>query len=490
MLFNSYIYLFFLPAVIIVYFTLIRYRFIPAAKSWLVFASLFFYAYWDPAYVPLIMSSILVNFTLGATITKIRNDKGRGPGLVTPKSVFMIGIVFNLGLLGYFKYADFFIGNINGLTGGNMELLNLTLPLAISFFTFQQVAYLADSYKGETSDYDFLNYCLFVSFFPQLIAGPIVHHREMMPQFGRTRNSILNWENMSVGLVLFSLGLFKKTVVADTFAIWATSGFDHAGNLFFLEAWAASLSYSFQIYYDFSGYTDMALGTAYFFNIKLPSNFNSPYKALNIQDFWRRWHMTLSRWFKDYLYIPLGGNRVGNLRNSFNVFLTFLLGGLWHGAGWTFIVWGLLHGAGSVVHLWWRKTGFKMPPIVGWSLTFTFINLTWVVFRASSFDDAVKVYRGMFGLNGIVLPEWLAGFVGQLDGHAFHFGNSLANIKGGADTAAALAAALIAVLWASNTNELKERFKPNVYWLGFVSLAAALSLICLTRVSEFIYFQF
>jgi len=407
MLFNSPIYIFlFLPVVITVYFVLNRHRLTIAAKGWLVLASLFFYGYWNPAYLALIIGSILVNFGTGTALHRTKRSGHPDHHRPYPrKSVLTVGVLFNLGLLGWFKYADFFIANFNILTKNDFPLLHLALPLAISFFTFQQIAYLVDCYQEDTQEYDFLNYCLFVTFFPQLIAGPIVHHREMMPQFVRTRNILWQWPNIALGLFIFFIGLFKKTVIADTFAVWANEGFDSEGSLGFFEAWTASLSYTFQLYYDFSGYTDMAIGAALLFNIRLPINFNSPYKAVSIQDFWRRWHMTLSRWLRDYLYIPLGGNRCGNFRTYINLFLTFLLGGLWHGAGWTFVAWGALHGVALVIHRLWQHMGVRLPAILGWALTFLFVNTTWVFFRANSFDEALRVLRGMTGLNGTALPE-------------------------------------------------------------------------------------
>ncbi|MGB6019807.1 MAG: MBOAT family O-acyltransferase, partial [Sulfurimonadaceae bacterium] len=277
---------------------------------------------------------------------------------------------------------------------------------AISFFTFQQIAYLVDSYRGETAEYDFLNYALFVTFFPQLIAGPIVHHAEMMPQFASKWNLVKNYKNIATGLFIFSIGLFKKVVIADTFAKWATAGFDHAETLNLLEAWATSLSYTFQLYFDFSGYTDMAIGAALLFNIKLPINFNSPYKALDIQDFWRRWHITLSRFLRDYIYIPLGGNRKGSFRTYNNLLATFILGGIWHGAGWTFVFWGLLHGMALVVHRFWKSIGFTMPNILAWFITFNFINIAWVFFRAREWDDAIKVLTGMVSGELVLNYRW------------------------------------------------------------------------------------
>jgi D-alanyl-lipoteichoic acid acyltransferase DltB (MBOAT superfamily) len=328
MLFNSPIYLFlFLPLVVLVYYTLNAKRLILPAKIWLVFASLFFYGYWNPAYLIIIISSILVNFTIGRALhPKRRASRTPGNSLLQQKLTLAIGILFNLGLLGYFKYADFLIQNYNRFADASVAPLELVLPLAISFFTFQQIAYLVDSYQSDTQEYDFLNYCLFVTFFPQLIAGPIVHHREMMPQFRRKRNAVINHRNIAMGLFIISMGLVKKIYIADSFAVWANAGFDSPDALNLFQAWGTALSYTFQLYYDFSGYSDMAIGCALLFNIHLPANFNSPYKAVNIRDFWRRWHMTLSRWLRDYVYIPLGGSRSGKLQTLNSLFITFLLG--------------------------------------------------------------------------------------------------------------------------------------------------------------------
>ncbi len=466
MLFNSPVYIFlFLPAVLAVYFLLNRYRLVMAGKAWLVLTSLFFYGYWNPIYLPLIVGSMLVNYGIGSALSKESPAGGRR--VASKRMVLSVGVTLNLALLGYYKYADFFLSNINALTGGGFSLLHLALPLAISFFTFQQIAYLVDSYQGQTREYDFLNYCLFVTFFPQLIAGPIVHHGEMMPQFEKIRTKVLNYRNLAIGLFIFFMGLFKKVVVADTFAVWATTGFDQMDVLTFLGAWTASLSYALQLYFDFSGYTDMAIGSAYMFNIVLPLNFNSPYKALNIQDFWRRWHMTLSRWLRDYLYIPLGGNRFGEGRTYINLFLTFLLGGLWHGAGWTFVVWGAMHGAGTAIQKFWQGFGIRMPKWLAWLITFNFVNFSWVFFRAKSFDDALKVLSGMFGLHGFDMPKaipddaifWVLGF-------------------------------LLIAFFARNSMEWKERFRPDWKYAVFTTILAVWSILSLSRVSEFLYFQF
>jgi len=402
MLFNSPVYIFlFLPVVVLGYFLFNHFRLVVAAKAWLVLSSLFFYGFWNPSYLTLIIGSMLANFALGTALHREKRTIKRGKyHHLKRKNILAAGVLFNLGLLGYFKYADFLIENFNLFLGQEAGYLNLGLPLAISFFTFQQIAYLVDSYQQDTREYDFLNYCLFVTFFPQLIAGPIVHHSEMMPQFMKLRTKILDWRNVGAGVFIFSIGLFKKVVIADSFAIWANAGFDAAGPLGFYEAWGTSLSYTFQLYYDFSGYTDMAIGAALLFNIRLPINFNSPYKAIGIQDFWRRWHITLSRWLRDYVYIPLGGSRKGESRTYTNLLVTFILGGLWHGAGWTFIIWGAMHGIALSVERLWGKYGIRLYSPISWFITFFFVNWTWVVFRAESFGDALKVYRGMLGMNG------------------------------------------------------------------------------------------
>ena len=386
MLFNSYAFVFvFLPLVFFVYFFLNKKRLSTLAKAFLVSASLFFYAYWSVYYLPILLGSIVFNFFVSKFLAKHQS-----------KAILVFGVVCNLALLGYFKYADFLISNLNAIASINLGLLHIALPLALSFVTFQQIAYLVDSYNRQTKENSFLNYCLFITFFPQLIAGPIVHHKEMMPQFANKFNLIINYKFIALGLFVFSMGLFKKSVVADTFAIFANAGFDVERNLTFLQAWATSLSYTFQLYFDFSGYCDMAIGLALLFNIRLPINFNSPYKALNIQDFWHRWHITLSRFLRDYIYIPLGGNRGGEGRTYINLFLVFLIGGLWHGAAWTFVAWGALHGIAIVFHRCWQKLNFKLNKIIAWIITFNFVNFTWIFFRAKSFEDAMKVIRGMF----------------------------------------------------------------------------------------------
>jgi D-alanyl-lipoteichoic acid acyltransferase DltB (MBOAT superfamily) len=390
--------LLFLPIAFFGYFFLNRIRLVLAAKTWLVGASLFFYAYWNVAYLPLLLGSICFNFAAGTALSGKKTSR-RLP--VPPGVILAISVAANLAFLAYFKYANFFVDNLNLALGTGYQWPKILLPLGISFFTFTQIAYLVDSYRGEVEDYDFLNYALFVTFFPHLIAGPILHHREMMSQFRSRWTWAIRYRNIYLGLFIFSVGLFKKVILADTFSIWANAGFDGGMNLDFFSAWATSFSYTFQLYFDFSGYCDMAIGASLLFNVWLPINFNSPYKALDIRDFWRRWHMTLSRYLRDYLYIPLGGNRGRPVRVYFNIMATFVLGGLWHGASWMFVIWGALHGAALVLHRIWTRFGLRMPNVLAWLLTFGFVNVTWVFFRAKTLDDARRVLRGMVDFHSI-----------------------------------------------------------------------------------------
>ena len=388
------------------------------------------------------------------------------------KIILSVGISVNLSLLAYFKYSDFFIENINTVSNSNIELLHLALPLAISFFTLQQIAYLVDSYRQETKEYDFLNYALFVTFFPQLIAGPIVHHGEMMPQFSSKWNLVKKYKNIATGIFIFTIGLFKKVVIADTFAVWATNGFDKTETLNMLEGWVTSLSYTFQLYFDFSGYTDMAIGIALLFNIKLPINFNSPYKATSIQDFWRRWHITLSRFLRDYIYIPLGGNRISSFRTYANLMATFILGGLWHGAGWTFLFWGFLHGGALVIHRLWKVFDLRMHYLFAWFITFNFINISWVFFRAKEWEDAIKVLKAMFFGEIITDKLWLA------------------NIYADKYLLLQLFLASLLIWLTKNSIEQTSKLKFNNYTLLFVTILLVSSFLNLSGVHEFLYFNF
>ena len=496
MLFNSSIFIFaFLPITFFIYFYLNKKRLTEASKAFLVFASLFFYSWWNIAYLPIILISMLFNYVIGVSLSK-NNEHTK----ISKKSLLTFGIIANVALLGYFKYADFLIENINLATNGHIPLLHLALPLAISFFTFQQIAYLVDSYRGETKEYDFLNYANFVTFFPQLIAGPIVHHAEMMPQFAKTKNKVKNYNNIALGLFIFSIGLFKKVVIADSFAVWATAGFDTAATLNLFEAWATSLSYTFQLYFDFSGYTDMAIGAALLFNIRLPINFNSPYKATSIQDFWRRWHITLSRFLRDYVYIPLGGNRKSNFRTYTNLMGTFIIGGIWHGAGWTFVFWGFLHGIALVIQRAWNQLGFKMNTILAWFITFNFVNIAWVFFRAKEWDDAIKVLTGMVNYKSLSTDTYFAKIFNNVSPLTHYMHSKAITIDNisliGLHTLELILFGFILILGCKNSNELAVRFnatkKVSVFWYLFsvFILGVSIMLMSIQTGSEFLYFNF
>jgi len=496
LLFNSYEFIFaFLPITFYIYFYLNSRRFTEASKFFLVFSSLLFYSWWNISYLPIILLSMLFNYTIG----KYLNKREKKFYTISNKHLLTFGIVSNITLLGYFKYTDFLIDNLNyWVLTEQMPNLNLALPLAISFFTFQQISYLVDSYRQETKEYNFLNYSLFVTFFPQLIAGPIVHHKEMMPQFSKKKNKVKNYKNIMIGLFIFSIGLFKKVVIADTFSVWATVGFDSATTLNLFEAWITSLSYTFQLYFDFSGYTDMAIGLALLFNIKLPINFNSPYKALDIQDFWRRWHITLSRFLKEYIYIPLGGNREGEFKTYTNLIATFIIGGIWHGAGWTFIFWGFLHGLALVIHRGWSKIGFKLWSLVAWFITFNFLNISWIFFRAKEWNDAIKILSSMFSLNNIVLPEKLESKLSFLNSYDITFGGWLVNIGGSASTVIILILTSILTFIFQNSIQIVKynNFNSNyslttiqAVYFGFLFTLSILYIYASNH-TEFIYFNF
>ncbi|HVN25521.1 MAG TPA: MBOAT family protein [Syntrophorhabdales bacterium] len=488
MLFNSYVYIFlFLPAVLIVYFLLSKRRFTVGSKLWLLVASLLFYGWWNLVYLPLIAVSILFNYVIGRMISKKR-EEGR---FSRSRCLLGAGIVGNLALLGYFKYTDFFIANVNAIGNLDLRLLHIVLPLGISFFTFTQIAYLVDTERAKVKEYSALNYGLFVTFFPHLLAGPIIHHAEMMPQFDRLRNKVADYRNMSSGICLFFIGLFKKLVIADTFAVWANTGFDTLSQLTVVQAWITSLAYTLQLYYDFSGYTDMALGSSLMFNIKLPINFNTPYRSLDIQEFWRRWHMTLGRFMRDYLYIPLGGSRVAEWHVLLNLMITFFIVGLWHGAGWTFVLWGCLHGAALVIHRLWKKFGFSMPRWVAWLLTFNFINAAWVFFRAKTFGDALKVLKGMAGADAPSLPENT--FTRLL--HAKSFTSALDDLLGKIGNNSKIIVCMFLIflplsILFRNSNDIAERFNPSVVQLVLFAVVAWVAVLFLGTYSEFLYFRF
>ena len=486
MLFNSLEFiLLFLPSVFVIYFYLNYKRLTTAGIAFLIFSSLLFYGYWDPKYIPLILGSILFNFIVGTYLSKQSS-------LFDKKYLLIFGVLGNLLLLGYFKYTDFFLQNFNAFVGTNLPLPHIILPLGISFFTFTQIAFLVDCYRGYVKEYNFLKYALFVTYFPHLLAGPILHHSEMMPQFANKYHKLINYKNISIGLFLFSIGLFKKVVIADTFAVWATAGFDNSMSLTFLESWATSFSYTFQLYFDFSGYTDMAVGISLLFNIKLPINFNSPYKALDIQDFWRRWHMTLSRFLRDYIYIPLGGNRQGEYKTYINLFATFFLGGFWHGAGWTFIFWGGLHGIALMCHRMWKSLGFSMNKHLAWFITFNFINITWVFFRAKEWTDAINILKGMIGLNGVILPKSFAPILQYFSLYGIEFGRWNTSLNAGNTIVFWILSGFFITVYFKNSNQMADEYKPTlVIWsIVYIIFNYAILKSLSTSSQVFLYFNF
>ncbi len=518
MLFNSHEFLLgFLPVALAVYFLLGRGGLSRLAIPWLVLASLFFYGWWNPVYLLLILGSIGFNFTVGRYLAR---HAGRGP--TGPRRLALaLGVGVNLGALGWFKYADFLAANLGVLVDGGLPRLDIVLPLAISFFTFQQIAFLADAYQGLTREYNLVDYALFVTFFPQLIAGPIVHHSEVLPQFRRHSVYHPRLENLTVGGTFLVLGLFKKVVLADNLAHLANpvfAGAEQGASLIWSEAWTGVGAYTLQLYLDFSGYSDMAIGLARLFGIQLPLNFNSPYRAVNIVDFWRRWHITLSRFLRDYLYFPLGGNRKGRARRYLNLMITMVLGGLWHGAGWTFVAWGTLHGVYLVLnhfwhwirpgrlHRWWSVATARIVTLLA-------VMLGWIFFRAETFPGALAVLRG-FGNLPRPLAEVLGPWAATLEGLGLRFE---APSPGREDVWLLLASgAILLALWRlPNLQELLRDYRPalvdlsravtaraphgaplpltwrpSVAWAILVGGAAAAVLLSLSRVSEFLYFQF
>lgn len=477
MLFNSYVFMLaFLPATLLVYFLLGRLpERLPLNKAFLVLASFVFYGYNNPRYVPIIVSSILVNYALSQLMLRARWKPAR-------LTLLLAGLGFNLGILFYFKYHDFFAENLNRAFGLSFALHRVALPLGISFFTFQQLSYVIDSYKKAVPRYNLLDYALFVTFFPQLIAGPIVLHSEIVPQFADPKNRRFSFDSFAPGLYAFALGLFKKVVVADTFGAAVETGFAAASSLNMPEAWIVAVGYALQLYFDFSGYCDMATGIGLMFNIRIPINFNSPYKSLSIREFWQRWHITLSRFLTNYLYFPLGGSRRGLARTCLNLMIVFLASGLWHGAGWLFLLWGLMHGAASVLYRLVRRRYDALPAALRWAMTFLFVVVAWVFFRATNLADALAVVRAMFSLHLGPMREGLVS--------AFALPGGIGAAYNGVYMIAWYLLSLFAVLALRNTYEKTLDFKPTL--LNALSTVAIIvyCTLCLSGVSVFLYFNF
>jgi D-alanyl-lipoteichoic acid acyltransferase DltB (MBOAT superfamily) len=518
MLFNSYAFIFlFLPATLLVFFQLggVNRK---LAAGWLAAASLFFYGWWNPVYVGLLLASVVFNYGMGIAIVRA----AAGADARRKRQLLALAVAANLLLLGYYKYANFFLDSANAALGTTWSLGEIILPLGISFFTFTQIAFLVDAYRGNAREYSFVHYGLFVTYFPHLIAGPILHHREMMPQFERGETYRPDPGNLAAGLTIFIIGLFKKVIIADGVAPYAGPVFDapQAGlTLSFLEGWCGALAYTFQLYFDFSGYSDMAVGLSLLFGIRVPVNFHSPYRAANIIEFWRCWHMTLSRFLRDYLYVPLGGNRKGPARRYVNLLATMLLGGLWHGAGWTFVVWGGLHGMLLVVNHAWRalrarlghdlNRSSRLGRAAGCVITFLAVTAGWVVFRAESLESAGAILAAMAGANGFVVPDlWLArwgDFGSWLARNGVAFGATPAL---GSTSVVHWIWILLAIVWfAPNTQQImaaarpalgippesavaRWQWRPTAFGAVAVAVMALAAIVHLDRHSEFLYFQF
>lgn len=434
----------------------------PARQGWVVLASLIFYAFWDVRFVPVLVGLTLLNWLVA------RAHAGHPRGWWAD-----LGIAMNLGVLGWVKYANFIADNVAWALGGRHEGWNIILPLGVSFYVFQKVSYLVDLKRGQAKTYALSDFFLFVTFFPQLVAGPLVRHNEVIWQFALDPRRPEMAENLARGLVLFTIGLVKKVGIADTLAPVADAAFGRAAAAQALtggDAWLGALAYTLQIYFDFSGYSDMALGLALMFGLRLPANFDAPYRAASIREFWRRWHMTLSRFLRDYLYVPLGGNRAGAARQAVNVVVTMLLAGLWHGAAWTFVVWGGLHGLALAANAAWARAGLAMPRLLGWALTLGFVMLGWVLFRAPDFASAARMFTAMAG------PPWVGGTV----------------LMDTTQTVALLAGCIAAVAGPASQVFALERLRP-LPWVGAAAGVVLFLMLLLVggRVpNEFIYFQF
>ncbi|MGK7884102.1 MAG: MBOAT family protein [Crocosphaera sp.] len=540
MLYNSYEFIFlFLPITLIIFYQLGQRNYQKIALVWIIVASFFFYARWNPAYLMFLLGSLVVNYSLGRTINSKFQTKLSKNLMINERVFLILGIVFNLGLLAYFKYANFFIESLNGLVGSNWTLKNLILPLGISFITFEQIAYLVDTYKGKIKDHDLIHYCLFISFFPQLISGPIVRYKELAPQLKSPKIFRFDYEDFSVGLTIFSIGLFKKVIIADNLTPHISliyGAINQDVNLSFVEAWTGILAHTLRLYFDFSGYSDMAIGVARMFGIKLPLNFDSPYKTTNISQFWSHWHMTLTRFFRDYLYLPLsrwlktwplGKGQIAQQRaTALNTFIGLSVTGLWHGAGWNFLAWGSLHGIYFIVYQQWRDflkskgNNLKDSPwwsqLIGWFLTFFAWMFALVLTRTENIHQTSSMWGSMLGFNGISLPTSLENNFSFLRNFGFNFSGLIPNFYvNPSEIILLIAILLLIVLFTPNTQQWMGQYKPAVdYYAGRIkgqwkaniwkqlqwkpssifafisSFLLIISLFSLYQEQPFIYFQY
>ena len=472
MVFSSYLFICaFLPVVLIGYYGLSFLKSNVWQKLFLIVSSLFFYGYYSVKYLLLILASIAVNYL--AAICMSRFEEGR------KKAVLLCGIVFNVALIGYFKYYDFFVGTVNQIFGTDLILRRIVLPLGISFFTFQQLSFLISVYRGEEKVGNLLDYSIFVTFFPQLVAGPIVLYSEMIPQFQDTKRRYFNAEHFQKGIYYFAAGLCKKALLADNLAVFADNGFAMS-DPGMAASWAAAVSYTLQIYFDFSGYSDMAIGLGWMFNIELPFNFLSPYKSRSISEFWRKWHITLGRALSMYIYKPLGGNRKGLFFTCLNLMITFLVSGLWHGAAWTFVVWGMLHGAFVVLERILGDRLNKIPDALRIACTFLIVNALWVLFRAESFAQALTIWKGMIRVQDLRLRE-----LGDMAFESF----SMPSI-GIPYLLGTVLLLLGIVFFTRNTAERTQQALSRTRYAVVMAALLVISLLAVGKNSVFIYFNF
>lgn len=475
----------FFPLCLIGYFGLNRLGKETLAQTFLLAMNFWFYGYFHVGYLVIMAASILTNYLF--TLAMSKTDSHR-----LKKAEMILAVLLNLGVLFYYKYFNFFLGTVNQIFHTELTLRTILLPLGISFFTFQQISYVVDSYRGEVKRYPFLQYAGFVSYFPQLVAGPIVTHDELIPQFLDPEKKRFDWDNFAKGLYIFALGLSKKVLIADTFGRVAAWGFGDVSLLNTKTAIFVVLAYTLQIYFDFSGYSDMAVGLGKMMNIDLPENFNSPYKARSITEFWKRWHMTLTRFLTKYIYIPLGGNRKGTVRTYVNIIIVFLASGLWHGANYTFLVWGLLHGLLSVWERMAQKFLRKVPSVLSWAVTFGLINLTWIFFRADTLQDACTMISCLFRWDGESVSHAIAECF-LLPGVKFLF-QAISYDWTATNLVWLLppiyAGGLFLALVPKNAYERMLRFRPKPGNLLFTALLLAWCVLAFSGISTFLYFNF
>ncbi|WP_408072109.1 MBOAT family O-acyltransferase [Butyrivibrio sp. JL13D10] len=510
MQFNSYIFILcFLPLSLIMYFLLHRVGKKKTALFSLLCMSLWFYGYFNTYYLLIICSSIVINYMLSRAMKRAGNgaDKSR------KKPFLILGILFNVGLIFYYKYYDFFIGNINTVFKTDFNLKHIVLPLGISFFTFQQISFVVDAYKGETEDYSFLEYALFVAYFPQLVAGPIVLHSELIPQFRDEKKHRLNFDNLSRGIMMFTRGLGKKMLIADMFGKAVDYGFSRAalipageGALTIPEIIIVMISYAFQIYFDFSGYSDMATGLGAMFNFAIPQNFNSPYKSISMVEFWTRWHMTLSRFLKTYIYIPLGGNRKGEFRKYINRMVVFLVSGIWHGANWTFVLWGVLNGFAQWVNMFFHKPYVKMCELAGnlpggklyrwliravsWFVNFVFICLFWLLFRADNVTQCIQIYKRLFVMNLDVRSELIEGFRIPKFRYVLEFLHLPSSDQTVLMTGCVMSIIAAFIVCLCCENNYNRKYKTNAVSLVFTWGVLVACIVSMSSIATFLYFNF